>query len=271
MKRNFVFSFLLLVAMTPFALADIIVLKTGAEKKGVVVEETENTVTLMTSLGTIGFDKSLIASLQRDSKEENLKLLEQWESQKELKRKKEEERLQQLREIAEEKRAKGLVRYEGKWMTPAEAETERKKKAASGAELEEEAAPPEEGVAPPEGEVAPTGEEKVEGAAGPPPKPAGPARSDIVVSDLNMVEATNKSAGFPRLQGQVINNGTAGATLIRIFVTIYDNQGQVVWVKDVTVNNLKPGETRPITINLNLSKEKIGTYEVNLGQVFWKK
>jgi hypothetical protein len=106
---------------TPLS-ADEIYFKTGYSRTAVVIRETEDSITFKTEMGisTIGRDK--VDFVEEATREENHLLLKKWR-QKELEIKE----AQEAKHAAEKRfedaqRAKGLVNFEGKWMTPEEKE-----------------------------------------------------------------------------------------------------------------------------------------------------
>lgn len=107
---------LALIESTPFA--DMVYLESGGEIEGVIQKETSEAVTIAINVGTITYSRQQIKSVSKSSNEENAKLKEKWKAQKEQKEKEQEE----WRKFADEQEAKGLIFYNGQWITKDEYE-----------------------------------------------------------------------------------------------------------------------------------------------------
>ncbi len=109
------------VLNTPLS-ADEIYFKTGYSRTAVVIRETEDSITFKTEMGISTIARDKIDFVEEATREENQLLLRKWR-QKELEIKE----AQEARHAAEKRfenaqLAKGLVKFEGNWMTPEEKE-----------------------------------------------------------------------------------------------------------------------------------------------------
>ena len=99
--------------------ADAIYLKNGNKISGIITKENENSVEIKINIGaTITFSTEDIESIERDSDVEHTRMKDAWETEKAK---------NEIEEITydvfeEEQREKGLVEYEGEWVTPEEKE-----------------------------------------------------------------------------------------------------------------------------------------------------
>lgn len=117
--------FIILLLLIPGAIfADVIYLKSGGKIEGIIEKETDTAITITLDIGTAAYPKTQIESLSKSTDEENAKLKEKWKAQKQQRQAEQEER----RKFAEEQEAKGLIFYEGRWITKAEYEELTKSK-----------------------------------------------------------------------------------------------------------------------------------------------
>lgn len=68
---------------------------------------------------------------------------------------------------------------------------------------------------------------------------------------LQNLQITRNADGSARLTGQLLNTGTAEATIPHVFLTYYDAENQVVWVDHVYIRDaVRPQRMQPIDIPL---------------------
>lgn len=102
--------------------ADVIHLKKGGKVKGVVINESEESVEIKSNLGTIVLSRGAISRIVKATEEENKAFESQWRKEK----KEKDEEADRNVQFEKEQRAKGLVKYKGTWVTPEKlAEIER--------------------------------------------------------------------------------------------------------------------------------------------------
>jgi hypothetical protein len=102
------------------ALADEIYFKSGYSQTAVVVRETDDSITFKTAMGLSTVSRQKIDFVEKGSREENQELLKKWR-QNELQEKERQEAKAAARQKFEaEQKAKGLLKFEDKWVTPAE-------------------------------------------------------------------------------------------------------------------------------------------------------
>ncbi|MFA5338621.1 MAG: hypothetical protein WC317_00545 [Candidatus Omnitrophota bacterium] len=101
--------------------------------------ETDDSVVVAVNIGRMTYPKSLIESISKASDGENAKLKKKWEDQKQQR----ESEHEQWKKTAAEQEAKGLILYDGKWVTKdeheklAKPEPEERKEAAEQKPVEE--------------------------------------------------------------------------------------------------------------------------------------
>lgn len=111
--------FIIFLLLIPGAIfADVIYLKSGRKIEGIIEKKTDTAITITLDIGSVTYPKTQIESLSKSSDEENAKLKGKWKTQKQQRQAEQEE----WRKFAEEQEAKGLIFYEGKWITKDEYE-----------------------------------------------------------------------------------------------------------------------------------------------------
>jgi hypothetical protein len=101
------------------AFADAVYLKNGNRVSGIITGENEDSVQIKINVGaTVTFSKEDIEKIERESSEEHSRIKDVWDAER-TRREAEEIRRDAFEK---EQRKKGLVEYEGKWLTPEERE-----------------------------------------------------------------------------------------------------------------------------------------------------
>jgi hypothetical protein len=109
---------LLSFLFTAPAFADEIYFTSGYSETAVVVRETDQNVRFRTEMGMSTISKEKISFIEKAAPGENQRLLKEWK-EKETKRKAEAEAAEEAeRKFEQEQIAKGLVKFEEKWMSP---------------------------------------------------------------------------------------------------------------------------------------------------------
>ncbi len=139
-KNNKSLSFLifLFLLIPHMILADIIHLKSGGSVECVIESETDNEVTGVVNIGNLTYPKTLIESISRAGDEDNAKLKEKWQVQKQQQEAKQEEGIK----FAAEQEAKGLILYQGQWIAKDEYEKLNKLKVKESKKVQYVAEPP---------------------------------------------------------------------------------------------------------------------------------
>ena len=130
MKRYFYFFTVFLLLIPGVIYADIIYLKAGGSVECVIEKETEYEVAVVVNIGKLTYPKTLVSSISKASDEENAKLKERWGSQKQRRETEQEE----WKKFSDEQEAKGLILYNGRWITKEEYEESKKPKVESDKE-----------------------------------------------------------------------------------------------------------------------------------------
>jgi len=116
--QEVVLVFVLLFCATS-VLADTVYLKNGNKVTGIITKETDKSVEIKINPGAkVAFSKEDVKNIERDSEESHTRLEEGWE----IERNKSEVKDITKDVFEEEQVKKGLVKYEGKWVTPEEKE-----------------------------------------------------------------------------------------------------------------------------------------------------
>lgn len=113
---------MLVPLMSGAAPADEIYFKSGYSRTAVVIREADDAITFKTEMGISTIRREKVDFIEKATQEENQLLLRKWRQKElELKEAQEARRLAEKR-FEEAQLAKGLVKFEGQWMTTEERE-----------------------------------------------------------------------------------------------------------------------------------------------------
>ncbi|MCX6357709.1 MAG: hypothetical protein NT045_07555, partial [Candidatus Aureabacteria bacterium] len=87
--------------------------KKGGKVSGVITNESQNSIEIKSNLGTIVLSKSAIARIERSKADENTQLQTQWQRERE----EEKEKLKKAKLFEDDQRSKGMVKYQGTWVS----------------------------------------------------------------------------------------------------------------------------------------------------------
>jgi hypothetical protein len=104
------------------ATADEIYFKSGFSHTGVIIRENEDIVTFKTEMGVSTISRDKIDFIEKATPEENQLLLKQWREEAQKLKDAQKARHEAERAFEAEQRAKGMIQFEGKWVTPQEKE-----------------------------------------------------------------------------------------------------------------------------------------------------
>ncbi|GAB4342074.1 MAG: hypothetical protein Kow0099_19290 [Candidatus Abyssubacteria bacterium] len=113
-------ALLLASAAAPSASADEIYFKSGYSRTVVVLKESEDSITFMTEMGVSTISRDQVDFIEKVSDKENQELRRKWRERELQEKKAQEERRAARRKYEQEQLAKGLIKFEDKWMTPEE-------------------------------------------------------------------------------------------------------------------------------------------------------
>lgn len=114
------FGFLGALSFASPGSTDELYFKSGYSQTAVIIRETDTSITFKSEMGMSTIPKEKLDFIEEATKEENRELLKKWR-EKELRRQEEQEaRREANRAFRKEQKAKGLVEFEGEWMTPEE-------------------------------------------------------------------------------------------------------------------------------------------------------
>ena len=123
--RQFVYpalAILLSFILTSAAFADEIYFTSGYSETGVVVRETDDNVRFRTEMGMSTVSKGKISFVEKAAPEENQLLLREWREKRAKRKAEAEARKEAERKFEQEQIAKGLLKFEEEWMSPAQKE-----------------------------------------------------------------------------------------------------------------------------------------------------
>jgi hypothetical protein len=100
--------------------ADEIYFKSGFSRTVVVLKETEDSVTFVTEMGISTIGKEQVDFIEKASDAENQELRKNWRKMELQEKKAQEERQAARQKYEQEQLAKGLIKFEDRWMTPEE-------------------------------------------------------------------------------------------------------------------------------------------------------
>ena len=109
---------LLLVVCASSASADEIYFTSGYSQTGVVIRETDHNLRFRTEMGMSTISREKVSFIEKATPEETRLLLKTWREQELKKAAAAEARMEAERKFEQEQIAKGLLLFEGKWMTP---------------------------------------------------------------------------------------------------------------------------------------------------------
>ncbi len=117
--------FLSIVAATVFlfsaaAAADVIYFKSGYSHTGVIIRENEEEITFKTDMGISTISKEKVDFVEKATPEENQKLLKNWRQKDEESKAAAEAQREAEKKFETDQIAKGLIKFEDKWVTPQE-------------------------------------------------------------------------------------------------------------------------------------------------------
>ena len=111
---------LLLTIPTPRIRADEIYFKSGYSRTAVIIRDTEDTITFKTEMGISTINHENVDFVEKATDEENQLLLRKWRKKEHALREAREAKRAAQKRFEEAQIAKGLVKFEGAWMTPEE-------------------------------------------------------------------------------------------------------------------------------------------------------
>ena len=274
MKR-IIFFLLTLVFLPSAATADLLIFKSGSAKEAIIEEETPTSVKIRVKDAVYGILRRNIERIEYATDEENLNLELRW---REEKRQREEQRM--LRQQEEEKfekdqKKKGLVKVGDRWLTKEEkAELDQQKmrqkiearrararqRKASTVEAAEEVGEIEEGG---ESELPEFFEEMT---------PQERRRylerlKKIVVSDISVGWL---GEGLTALKGRVTNKSRDHAENVFLEILLYDEKGEVFFVRDEELQDLGPNRSRNLFFQLDSDSAFIHSSKVRVIEVEWR-
>jgi hypothetical protein len=111
---------LLAAALSSLLCADEIYFKSGYSRTAVVLSETEETIKFKTDMGISTISREKVDFVEKAAPQENQLLLRKWREKEVKEEEAREAKREAERRFDEAQRAKGLIQFEGKWMTPKE-------------------------------------------------------------------------------------------------------------------------------------------------------
>jgi len=124
-RRQFVYpalAILLSFIFTSAAFADEIYFTSGYAETGVIVRETDDNVRFRTEMGMSSVSKEKISFIEKATPEENQLLMKEWRGKRAKRKAEAEAQKEAEHKFEQEQIAKGLLKFEEKWMSPAQKE-----------------------------------------------------------------------------------------------------------------------------------------------------
>jgi hypothetical protein len=250
------------------SLADVVVFKTGAARKGVIVAETDTTVKLRTKDGVIGTSRSNIEKIEYATAEENEELIRKWDEEKKQQEEERKNRRQELEKFENEQRAKGLVKIGDEWVSPAEAEKRRQEgirqqieaapPKSTGAEADTQASTEEEGL--PEFFQNLNEEEKQQFIEN------RQRMEKIEVSDVRL----DSVGGATVVKGTIANKGDIAVRRVEFEIIGYNEADEVILSDRGRAGNLEPGDATSLYVPVRVESELVKRTEVRILDVSFR-
>jgi hypothetical protein len=124
-RRGFaypVLTILLLFTLTSAGLSDEVYFTSGYSETGVVIRETDDAVRFRTEMGMSTISREKISFIEKATPEENQLLLKKYREKRDRRKAEAEARKEAERKFEQEQIAKGLIKFEERWISPAEKE-----------------------------------------------------------------------------------------------------------------------------------------------------
>ena len=169
-----------------------------------------------------------------------------------------------------EQKAKGLVNVDGKWISPAEAE--RMRQEGIRKQVEGEAAAGGAGETPQKAEA--SGETPVPEIINNLPAELqqqaleGLKRQKSI--QVSQIQVVSRGGGQSVLKGTVTNRSDSFAQSVDLEITSYDDAGEVVDFQRVSAVNLKPGDSKPLNVPVNIESRLIKRTATSVASVDWR-
>jgi hypothetical protein len=119
---SFLFVAALSLLLSAPATADEIYFKSGFSHTGVIIRENEDVITFKTEMGVSTISRDKVDFIEKATPEENQLLLKKWREEAQELKDAQKARHEAERAFEAEQRAKGMIQFEGKWVTPQERE-----------------------------------------------------------------------------------------------------------------------------------------------------
>lgn len=116
------FAVALSLLLSAPATADEIYFKSGFSHTGVIIREKDDVITFKTEMGVSTISRDKIDFIEKATPEENQLLLKKWREEAQKLKDAQKARHEAERTFEAEQRAKGMIQFEGKWVTPQEKE-----------------------------------------------------------------------------------------------------------------------------------------------------
>lgn len=246
--------------------ADIIIFKSGSAKIGVIEEETPDQVKFRVKDVVVGISRKNIEKIEHSTQAENDKLRMKWKEEKEQL-----EEQRKKREAAEEKfeasqKEKGLVKVDGEWISPGEAEARRQQELSREAQsVQQKQASATQEEAPEELKLPPYWDDLSD------------EQREVVRENLKrqqkikvkQVEVTTLGTQTGA-KGTVMNGSDAAVARVELEISCFNENGDLIDVQRTTLYSLKPGKNESFYSPLRVPASFIKRVEANVTSVTWR-
>lgn len=266
MMKTLISLFAVLVIFSSTALADIVIFKTGVAKVGIIVEENPTSVRFRVKDSVLGISRENIERIEYAKPEENKELELKWKAEK---GKMEEERKlkrEEAQKFVEEQKAKGLVEFGDKWMTPAEAEAARQESVRQQVQAQQAG----QAVAKPVS----TGEAELPASVESLPPDQKRLYMErlrrIKLIEISQVRARAQSRGLTLLTGMVTNKSKDYMRRIDLEIQCIGENDQALFIGRNRVDKLNPDTSGAFNVSIRVDNSLIKRTQVRVVDLAWE-
>jgi hypothetical protein len=252
---------LALALFSPGVMADIIIFRSGSARKGIIVEETPNSVKLRIRNAVIGFSRDNIERIEYSSASENSKLDQEWKDEEKQKEEKRRQRRAERKRFEKQQADKGLEKVGGQWVSRREKAQIRQKgieaemRAQERAEAEE-ARELERAAVLAEAELARDENRLPE------------YLKKIIIGKIRIGYSEDENESV--LTSRITNSGILVAEVVTLEIKVYDAEGTLLRVYDEEIIEIGPKKHHMFTFTPGLGGNIIDSAEVTVTEVLWE-
>ncbi|MBI5119196.1 hypothetical protein HZA56_22240 [Candidatus Poribacteria bacterium] len=257
---------IVLITFSSTTLADIIVFKTGAAKVGIIVEENPTSVRFRVKDSVLGISRENIERIEYAKPEENKELELKWKADKEKADEARKLKREEEQKFIEEQKAKGLVDFGGKWVTPAEAEAARQESVRQQVQAQQAAQAAAKRPISEETELP-----AFVRSLPPDQKQAYMERLKRVgLIEISQVRARPQSRNVTLLTGMVTNKSKDYMRRIDLEIQCIGENDQVLFTDTSRVDRLNPDTSGAFNVSVRIDSSLIKRTQVRVVDLTWE-